>query len=169
MTRGGHPHRRRCDKAYETAAGPFPVLKDVNLDHRSRRVRRHHGAVRLGQIHLHEHPRLPRPAQRRALLARSGRSVAELGKDELARLRNRTIGFVFQGFNLLPRMSLADNVALPLVYSRRRPRDERRKRAQDMLDKVGLGGYAGIPAQPDLRRPAAARGDRPRAGQPTPV
>ncbi len=46
-----------------------------------------------------------------------GRNVAQLGKDELATLRNRTIGFVFQGFNLLPRMSLEDNVALPLVYS----------------------------------------------------
>ena len=57
---------------------------------------------------------LDRPTQGRYVL--DGRSVAELTTDELALLRNRTIGFVFQGFNLLPRMSLQDNVALPLIY-----------------------------------------------------
>ena len=56
-------------------------------------------------------------------------------------LRNRTIGFVFQGFNLLPRMSLLENVALPLIYCGVE-REERQRRAQDLLDKVGLEGYA---------------------------
>jgi putative ABC transport system ATP-binding protein len=58
-----------------------------------------------------------------------GRNVAQLRKDELAALRNRTIGFVFQGFNLLPRMTLEDNVALPLVYAGiERERGEQRAR-----------------------------------------
>ena len=70
-----------------------------------------------------------------------GRNVAQLGKDELATLRNRTIGFVFQGFNLLPRMTLADNVALPLVYAGVE-RDARRARALQELARVGLGDYA---------------------------
>jgi putative ABC transport system ATP-binding protein len=59
----------------------------------------------------------------------TGRNVAQLDRDELAALRNRTIGFVFQGFNLLPRMSLEDNVALPLVYAGQ-SREARRARAR---------------------------------------
>jgi putative ABC transport system ATP-binding protein len=75
-----------------------------------------------------------------------GRNVAHMPGDELAVLRNRTIGFVFQGFNLLPRMNLEDNVALPLVYSGV-AREARRARARQMLAKVGLEGYAGsLPA-----------------------
>ena len=69
----------------------------------------------------------------------AGDTAAALART--AALRNRTIGFVFQGFNLLPRMNLADNVALPLVYSGV-GHTERRRRGQAMLDKVGLGGYA---------------------------
>ena len=71
----------------------------------------------------------------------AGRKVAELDSDELAKLRNRTIGFVFQGFNLLPRMTLEDNVAMPLVYSHIE-REPRRQKAREMLAKVGLEGYA---------------------------
>ena len=73
--------------------------------------------------------------------------MAHLASDELAILRNRTIGFVFQGFNLLPRMSLEDNVALPLVYSHVE-REPRRARAREMLAKVGLESYAqSLPAR----------------------
>ena len=76
-----------------------------------------------------------------------GRNVAHLSSDELAILRNRTIGFVFQGFNLLPRMSLEDNVGLPLVYSHIE-RETRREQARQMLAKVGLEGYAqSLPAR----------------------
>jgi putative ABC transport system ATP-binding protein len=58
----------------------------------------------------------------------------------LARLRNEVIGFVFQGFNLLPRANLEDNVALPLIY-RGISRSERLLQANVMLEKVGLGKY----------------------------
>ncbi len=67
-----------------------------------------------------------------------GRDVATFDEDELADLRNRRIGFVFQSFHLLTRMTAADNVALPLVY-RGVPRRERRERAEAALDAVGLG------------------------------
>jgi putative ABC transport system ATP-binding protein len=70
----------------------------------------------------------------------NGRDVNVQSRDELARLRNEVIGFVFQGFNLLPRASLEDNVALPLIY-RGTPRAERLVRANEMLEKVGLGKY----------------------------
>jgi putative ABC transport system ATP-binding protein len=77
----------------------------------------------------------------------NGTDVRTLDKDQLARLRNSVIGFVFQGFNLLPRASLLDNVALPLVYAGV-GRGERIKRAQEMLDKVGLGKYgASLPSR----------------------
>ncbi len=67
-----------------------------------------------------------------------GRDVTVLSDAELAELRNRTIGFVFQSFQLLPRTSAVDNVALPLVY-RGVPRALRRQRATDALAAVGLG------------------------------
>lgn len=70
----------------------------------------------------------------------NGRDVGQQSRDELARLRNEVIGFVFQGFNLLPRANLEDNVALPLIY-RGLARSERLRQANAMLEKVGLGKY----------------------------
>jgi len=70
-----------------------------------------------------------------------GVSVAGVSKDALAALRNRKIGFVFQQFNLLPRTSALDNVALPLLYAGV-DADERRSRALAKLDRVGLGDRA---------------------------
>ena len=67
-----------------------------------------------------------------------GRDVARLSGDELAKVRNEKLGFVFQGFNLLPRLSAVDNVALPLVYSGV-PSRERSERAREALERVGLG------------------------------
>lgn len=66
-----------------------------------------------------------------------GAPVDGLSDDELAAVRNRKIGFVFQSFNLLPRYSALDNVALPLLYAGV-PRSERRLRASQVLEQVGL-------------------------------
>jgi putative ABC transport system ATP-binding protein len=68
----------------------------------------------------------------------NGQEVSRLTDDELARVRNREIGFVFQTFNLLPRATALHNVELPLVYSGTRAR-ERRERAVAALERVGLG------------------------------
>ncbi|MBS3917018.1 MAG: ABC transporter ATP-binding protein [Sulfuritalea sp.] len=127
-------------KSYITAAGPFPALKQVSL------------AIEPGEFVAIMGPSgsgkstfmnllgcLDRPDEGHYLL--DGRRIDALAPDELAAIRNRTIGFVFQGFNLLPRMNLEDNVALPLVY-RGLDRETRRARARDMLAKVGLDGYA---------------------------
>jgi putative ABC transport system ATP-binding protein len=71
-----------------------------------------------------------------------GRSVARMNKDQLAEVRNRTIGFVFQGFNLLARTTAADNVELPLLYRARMKTAERKQRAIDALTAVGLADRA---------------------------
>ena len=67
----------------------------------------------------------------------NGQNVANLDEDSLADIRNREIGFVFQTFNLLPRYSALENVALPLIYAGLSKR-ERLERAEEVLEMVGL-------------------------------
>jgi putative ABC transport system ATP-binding protein len=127
-------------KSYQTAAGLFPALRGVNL------------AIHPGEYIAIMGPSgsgkstfmnllgcLDTPTAGDYFLA--GKNVAQMDKDALAILRNRTLGFVFQGFNLLPRMSLEDNVALPLVYAGM-DKAARRALARELLVKVGLGKYA---------------------------
>ena len=127
-------------KSYVTSAGLFPALRDVCLDIAAGEFVAVMGPSGSGKsTFMNILGCLDKPSAGRYLL--DGRSAAELGKDELALLRNRTIGFVFQGFNLLPRMSLLENVALPLIYCGVE-RAERQRRARDLLAKVGLGDKA---------------------------
>jgi putative ABC transport system ATP-binding protein len=79
---------------------------------------------------------LDRPTSGRLLI--DGRDVAGLSPPEMAELRNRAIGFVFQSFHLLTRTSAVENVALPLIYAGVRA-GERRRRAAEVLERVGLG------------------------------
>ena len=67
-----------------------------------------------------------------------GEEVAKFGRDELADVRNRRVGFVFQGFNLLPQISAFENVEMPLVFGGV-PVKERRQRTEELLAQVGLG------------------------------
>ncbi|MEQ1572878.1 MAG: ABC transporter ATP-binding protein [Vicinamibacterales bacterium] len=69
----------------------------------------------------------------------NGDDVSTFSKRDLARVRNRDIGFVFQGFNLLSRTSAMENVELPMLYAGRIPAAERRARAKAALESVGLG------------------------------
>ena len=71
-----------------------------------------------------------------------GRQVDEMNEKELARLRSKEIGFVFQNSQLLPRLTAQQNVELPLIYADVSAK-ERRKRAQEMLDRVGLSDRMG--------------------------
>ncbi len=126
-------------KSYDTAAGSVPVLRDIDL------------AVDAGESVAIMGPSgsgkstlmnilgcLDVCSSGRYML--DGEDVAELDNDARAHLRNRVIGFVFQGFNLLPRMNLLDNVALPLMYGGILG-DERRARAAEALQRVGLKGF----------------------------
>ncbi len=67
----------------------------------------------------------------------NGKDVSKMPDDDLAEVRNTEIGFVFQQFNLLPRLTAAENVALPLIYAGV-PKKERHERAMEALKKVGL-------------------------------
>ncbi len=68
-----------------------------------------------------------------------GVEVASLSRDELAGIRNKKIGFVFQGFNLLPRTTALENVELPLLYGNTTASSERTQRATESLQRVNLG------------------------------
>ncbi len=80
---------------------------------------------------------LDRPTEGSYCLA--GEQVAGLGPDQLAQVRNQRIGFIFQNFNLLSRTTALENVEVPLLYNRTCPRRERRRRAIELLERVGLG------------------------------
>lgn len=133
-------------KSYETSAGLFPALKDVNMTILTGEFVAIMGPSGSGKsTFMNILGCLDAPTA--GIYELDGRLVAELSRDELALLRNHTIGFVFQGFNLLPRMSLLDNVALPLIYSGV-ALPERSQRAHEMLLKVGLDDKANsLPSQ----------------------
>ena len=80
---------------------------------------------------------LDRPSHGRYRL--EGVEVGRMSKDQLARLRNKRIGFVFQNFNLLARTTALENVEVPMLYDPGTSRRQRRKRAKELLDRVGLG------------------------------
>src|SRR6266576_1595059 len=81
---------------------------------------------------------LDKPTSGQYLL--DGQDVSRMSKDALAAVRNKKIGFVFQGFNLLSRTSALDNVELPLLYGKSGMKtQERHNRAMEMLELVGLG------------------------------
>ena len=68
----------------------------------------------------------------------NGRDVGKMSRNELASIRNEMLGFIFQQYNLLPKLNLLENVEVPLVYAGI-PRAERHRRAREVLEQVGLG------------------------------
>ncbi len=129
----------RLNKEYVTDAGPVPVLHDLQISVMPGEFVAIMGPSGSGKSTFMNILGCLDVATSGTYLL-NGRDVNRQSRDELAHLRNQVIGFVFQGFNLLPRANLEDNVALPLVY-RGTPRSERMSRAGEMLAKVGLGSY----------------------------
>jgi putative ABC transport system ATP-binding protein len=126
-------------KQYDTEAGAHPVLKDVSLRIDAGEfvcIMGPSGSGKSTFMNILGCLDVPTAGTYRL----EGHDTSLLTSDQLAGLRNRFIGFVFQGFNLLPRANLLDNVALPLVYSGLRKR-EREMRARELLKRVGLAQY----------------------------
>ncbi|HUC74005.1 MAG TPA: ABC transporter ATP-binding protein [Vicinamibacterales bacterium] len=134
---------RDLAKVYQVGEVSVHALRQVTLDIDSGAFLSVVGPSGSGKsTFMHIVGCLDRPTDGRYLL--NGRDVSRLSDDELSLVRNEQIGFVFQGFNLLPRTSALENVELPLLYAnhgRISPR-ERRRRARAALDSVGLADRA---------------------------
>ena len=127
-------------KSYASGAGPVPVLKGIDLSIEPGEFVAIMGPSGSGKsTFMNILGCLDIPTSGKYWL--DGQDVSAMGTNRLADLRNHYIGFVFQGFNLLARMTALDNVALPLVYAET-DIDERRRRAHDYLTRVGLSGFA---------------------------
>ena len=125
-------------KTYRLGSVEVPALRGVSF-----RIERGEMVAVMGQsgsgkstlMHIIGCLDLPTSGQYRL----DGKDIAGMKEDELARIRNQKIGFVFQMFNLLPRMTVRRNVEMPLMYNGGNPGKEVRQRAEAILNAVGLG------------------------------
>ena len=130
-------------KTYVVGEVQVKALRGINLDVQRGEFLAVSGTSGSGKsTFMHIVGCLDKPTSGQYLL--DGQDVSRMSKDALAAVRNKKIGFVFQGFNLLSRTSALDNVELPLLYggSSTMKTAERHKRAHEMLDLVGLGNRA---------------------------
>ncbi len=133
-------HVRELRKAYAVGGGTFEALKGVSFDVHPGEMVALMGPSGSGKSTLmNVLGLLDRPTEGRYRLG--GRDVADLTENERAEARNERVGFVFQAFHLLPRVSLLENVALGMVYAGV-PAAVRRERARILLERVGLGDKA---------------------------
>src|SRR6476660_7100481 len=132
---------RNLVKTYVVGEVEVKALRGVNLDVPRGEFLAVTGPSGSGKsTFMHIVGCLDRPTSGQYFL--DGQDVSRMSKDALAAVRNKKIGFVFQGFNLLSRTSALDNVELPLLYGGGLKTAERHKRALEVLNMVGLGNRA---------------------------
>jgi len=125
-------------KFYNSGATRVHALRGVNLTVEEGEMTAIMGPSGSGKSTLlHLMGLLDRPSSGKIYFR--GRDVSKLGDDELSRLRGSEIGFVFQNYNLIPRLTVLENVMLPMTLVKKVPEQERRNRALKLLEQVGLG------------------------------
>ena len=127
-------------KAYETGAGAVTVLKDITLQVRRGEFVSVVGPSGSGKSTLlNMITGIDRPTSGEVIV--DGQAVHALSENELARWRGRHVGVVFQFFQLLPTLTILENVMLPMDFCGVYRRRERRERAMELLDQVGLADH----------------------------
>jgi len=151
---------KQITKEYATPAGAFSALRDVNLELDSGELVAIVGKSGSGKSTLlNVIGGIDRPSAGSVTVA--GAPLHAMNEDQLSAWRGRTVGFVFQFFQLLPTLTAAENVMLPMDFSRTVPARDRRQRALELLDRVGVIGQADkLPSAlsgGELQRAAIAR------------
>ena len=132
---------QQVSKDYETPAGKFSALKSIDLEIQSGRFVGVVGKSGSGKSTLlNMIAGIDRPSS--GSVAVAGTTIHDLSENRLAMWRGRNVGFVFQFFQLLPTLTAAENVMLPMDFCKTFPLGERRKRALALLDRVAVGAQA---------------------------
>ncbi len=129
-------HLEKIEKSYFMGKQVLPVLKGISLDIYKNEYVAMMGPSGSGKSTLMNIIGCLDTATR-GIYVLNGQDVSKMDDNQLADIRNKEIGFVFQQFNLLPRLTALENVALPLIYAGV-SKKIRNERAMDVLDKVGL-------------------------------
>jgi putative ABC transport system ATP-binding protein len=127
----------QVSKTYETPAGKFAALKSIDLNVEAGQFVGIVGKSGSGKSTLLN---IDRPSS--GSLAVAGTEIHGLSENKLALWRGRNVGFVFQFFQLLPTLTVAENVMLPMDFAKSLPFRERRKRAIALLERVAVGAHA---------------------------
>jgi putative ABC transport system ATP-binding protein len=132
---------RKVGKSYATPAGPFPALRDIDLEIGAGEFVALVGKSGSGKSTLlNLIGGIDRPSQGEIIVA--GAAVHQVPENSLARWRGKTVGVVFQFFQLLPTLTIAENVMLPMDFCNVRPARKRRARALELLELVGIADQA---------------------------
>jgi putative ABC transport system ATP-binding protein len=128
---------QEVEKTYETGSGKFTALKAMNLSIRAGELVAVVGKSGSGKTTLlNILTGIDRPSRGRITV--DGSSIESLSESELAEWRGRSIGLVFQFFQLLPTLTIVENVMLPMDFAKRIPAKERHSRALALLEEVGI-------------------------------